>query len=989
MYLFYQESTKKDDEGHGERWKIIKDSPQTRESLANEQVQMVSMLAISSTDPESEYEALKYRGDLYFDIDNENLEISIASTLELVNKLEDVGVHDIVIYLSGKKGFHVTVPSKAFLTSATAGIKWLPYIYGHLAVHNFAVEGLDLNVYSGGRGRLWRQPNVKREDNGQYKVPITKRDLESLDVDSYKELASVPNFTLAEKHEKTDPTFSTKLSAMFEDSAVIIRKEQESKETYRFEVTPELEMLSEVPGCILKLADGIDVKEGTNFNRAAMNLAGYLKSANRIGSDIGNDLINRMSAHNNYGSASYTNERSRRQHLKSAVKRAKHDKSMGCNPAYILSTVERCGGCVVCDGTLDKKKPDGGKDDRKNRNEVDEDGLRHNIFEQGLAYCKDYGPRNWKSLTTFLIEPIASDIYYNQEHHSFRREAMKCNIKYSVGEEGEVRTTSVTIEEDAWDSPSQFKKQFAGIDNVAVTCSEDDLADLRHYIMSKYNDIDNSIRTPTIGLDIKQVPSGGKMAKVLVYTEPGYTASGRNVRVPVHYEGDDRGEGAGLPCIHKAPKLSKDEPSDVKVAKDIFYVNEHWICSTFVGWVAATSLKPHITSISNEFPLLSVTGRPGTGKTTVSSLMADLAGCTYGQSGEPASANSTAAAVERYIAGSTSTPRILDEVNAPAFRANGKLLETLKMCYNGLEVIKGNISGGSAGKSSLATRSVRMTGPLIYISEQPQQDDALRQRSIEVMMTMALHGTNQQGQHLSRNTLPAEVIRTVDAFEWVTEHEQRERLRGIGSAIIHESLNTPKSWVRDKLKHYAEVVRSARCHGRQKYGWRVILMGLDLYQIALKNQYGIDVTDEVELAKQSILARLLDESITDSGSENCNNDVLKFISILSERSAIQEIQENHSQVKVARDLHYTKTDCDLIIQIDTLWIEVAQQAKSSGTNLKYGKVSQFLSALKTEEYFIEYDSGSLKLDLDLMKQAGINVDYFYTDEEFEDKCNGV
>lgn len=989
MYLFYQESTKKDDEGRGERWKVIKDSPQAREGLEKDQVQMVSMLAISSTDPDSEYEALKYRGDLYFDIDNENLEISIASTLELINKLEDVGVHDAVIYLSGKKGFHVTVPSKVFLSSSSAGIKWLPYIYGHMAVNHFAVEGLDLAVYSGGKGRLWRQPNVRREDNGQYKVPITKRDLESLTSDSYKELASKPNFALSEKNDKSNTTFSSKLASMFEEAAIIVRKAQEDKESYRFEVTPELEMLSEVPGCITKLADGIDVKEGTNFNRAAMNLAGYLKSANKIGSDVAKDLVDRMSDHNNYGSASYTNSRSRRQHLNSAIKRSKHDKSMGCNPAYILSTIERCGGCVICNGTLDKKKKDTKKDEKKNRNEVDEDGLRHNIFEQGLAYCKDYGPRNWKSLTTFLIEPISSDIYFNQEHNSFRREALKCLIKYSIGEEGEYKTTTVTIEEEAWDSPSQFKKQFAGIDNVAVTCSEDDLSDLRHYIMSKYNDIDNSIRTPTIGLDIKQVPSGEKMAKVLVYTEPGYTASGNNVRVPVHYDGDERGITSGAPNIKDAPKLSAEDSDDVKVTKDIFKVNEHWICSTFVGWVAATALKPHITSITNEFPLLSVTGRPGTGKTTIASLMADLAGCSYGQTGEPASANSTAAAVERYIAGSTSTPRILDECNAPAFKTNPKLLETLKMCYNSLEVIKGNVAGGSGGRNAVATRSVRMTGPIMFISEQPQQDDALKQRSIELFMTMAMHGTNQNGEHIPRDQLSREVRDTVTAFEWVTEHEQRDRLRGIGRAIIHEALSTPKSWVSAKMKGYAETVRAARCHGRQKYGWRVILMGLDLYHKALLNQCGIDASREVEEAKKSILARLLDESITDSGADNCNTDVLKFISTMSERSAIAEIKEDESNIKLSRCHEYTKTDSQLIIPIDVVWPIITQSARASGANLKYVKASQFISALRTEDYFIKYENNMLHLDLFSMKEAGVNVNYFYTDEEFDDREHGI
>jgi len=34
------------------------------------------------------------------------------------------------------------------------------------------VDTLDLRVYSAKRGRMWRTPNVQRE-NGKYKVPIS------------------------------------------------------------------------------------------------------------------------------------------------------------------------------------------------------------------------------------------------------------------------------------------------------------------------------------------------------------------------------------------------------------------------------------------------------------------------------------------------------------------------------------------------------------------------------------------------------------------------------------------------------------------------------------------------------------------------------------------------------------------------------------------------------------------------------------------------
>lgn len=985
MYLYYQQSTAKDPEGNGESWKAIKETPDTRDALAKKRVEMVSMLAISTTDNDADYEQLKYRGDLYFDIDNPDLEVSIESTKQLVDKLKAVGVQNITVYLSGKKGFHVTVPSKAFFAGAGAGVKWLPYIYGHMAVNHFAVEGLDLAVYSGGKGRLWRQPNVKRRDNGQYKVPIRLEDLATLTLESYIALASEPNFELEDALAKTEPTFSIDLSSIFEESAMIVRKEQESKEVYRFESTPELEMLSEVPGCIRKLANGEDVKTGTNFNRAAMNLAGYLKSANRIGSDVEEELVLAMAAHNNYDSATYTNERARRTHIKSAIRRATRDKAMGCNPAYILSTVEKCGGCVICDGTLskDKETPEA----TKKKGHIEEDGLRHNVFEIGLAYYKEYGPKTVKPLTTFIIEPITADIFFNKEHNCFRREALKCLIKYSSGPEAPVKTTTVTIEEDAWDSPALFKKQFKGIDNVAITCSEDDLADLRHYIMSKYNDIDNSIRTATIGSAIKEIPCDGKIRKVLVYTEPGYTASGNNVRVPVHYEDDERSQLVGTPCIHKAPDLSPDNYNDVRVAKEIFNVNEPWVCSTFIGWVSATALKPHIMSLNNEFPLLGITGRPGTGKTTLASLMGDLAGCTYGQTGEPASANSSPAFVERYIASSTSTPRILDEMNPPAIRANPKLVETVKGAWNGLEVGKGAITG-SGMKSQVSTRSLSMTGAVAYISEQPQQDDALRQRSIEVIMDMKSHGVLLDGTHLDRSELDDKTRAVVESFEFVTEHESRDRLRGAAKGIIHQALSTPKSWVKERLSSYAEVLRTARCHGRQKYGWRVVLTGLDLYEMALDKQYGIDVSEEVSNAKSVLIGRLLDKGITDNGSDNCNTEVLEFISNMIERQTINEIRDEPSRNTIPRGFGYFKTDSDLHLNVGSYWSCVSSEARASGMKLKYSDGNQFISALKTEEYFVSIAGSQVKLDLVKLGQAGIDVDKFYTEEEFEDKAAG-
>lgn len=985
MYLYYQQSTAKDEDGKGESWKSIKDSPTSRQALAEKQVQMVSMLAVSNVSYDADYEQLKYRGDLYFDIDHENVELAIESVKQLVGKLRQLEVYNFSVFATGKKGFHVTVPAGVFCTNTSVGVKWLPYIYGHMAEHHFSVPGLDYAVYSGGKGRLWRQPNVQRLDNQKYKVPIRPEQLEGLDKDGYGELCSLPNYSLLESIEKTEPTFCLALASIFEQSMAAVKAEQEAKEVFRFEPVPELEMLSSVPGCVQKLAKGEDVKDGANFNKAAMNLAGYLKASNRIGTEVEDDLVGLLASHNNYGSASYTNDRDRRIHIKSMIRRAKNDRSMGCNPPFLLALVERCGKCPICDGTLKSSSKDSEYESkREKKQKMGQDGLRANIFEVGLSYVKELGPRSVKPLTTFTLEPVSANKFFHEEAQQFRRESLLCNVKYSIGE-GLVKEASVTIEEDSWDSASSFKKQFRGIDNLAITASEDDLADLRHYIMSKYKDIDDSVRTNTIGLDVREVPSKDGVRRVLVYTEPGFTATGNNIKIPLHYASRERSQITGAPKIAQAPTLDPENPDDVRAAKAIFKINEGWICASMVGWMAATAIKPHVMGLFNEFPLMAVTGLPGSGKTTLSAIMADLAGCAFKQTDEPATATSTQAFIERYIAGSTSVPRIIDEANDPAFRSNPKLLETLKGVWNGLEMGKSGYEQGSA----LATRSVKLTGPVLYISEQPRSDDALRQRSIEMFLSLSIHPTTPTGEELPAEMMTAEMKEVKANFEWISEHEQRDRLRGIGRAIIMKALKTKRSWVKDQLAGYADAVRPVRAHVRQKYSWRVILVGLDLYRMALMDEYGIDVSLEVKEAKDLLLSRLLDKEITDSGSDNCNNDVMQFIAVMAHRAAVLEMKGGNLNSSIIRGVDYLKDEGHLTINLNTIWPTVMSDARRSGTNLKYTSPKQFISAIIHEPYTLSVKEGLLVADTAILKSAGVSTDFFYTEEEWEAKFGGL
>jgi len=85
-------------------------------------------------------DAVRYVGPVYFDLDAADLEDSLADTLKLVAKLEGYGLQesDMEIYLSGKKGFHITIDQRVVVDKVAPRAK-LPAIYKEMAF-NLAVE---------------------------------------------------------------------------------------------------------------------------------------------------------------------------------------------------------------------------------------------------------------------------------------------------------------------------------------------------------------------------------------------------------------------------------------------------------------------------------------------------------------------------------------------------------------------------------------------------------------------------------------------------------------------------------------------------------------------------------------------------------------------------------------------------------------------------------------------------------------------------------
>lgn len=129
---------------------------------------------------------------LVFDLDDEkNPEASRLEAVKLFKMLMRDGLreHDVDIFFSGNKGFHIIIPYKVIGLKARRDIMTVYRRIGENAKKNLELETLDMRIFD--KKRQLRLPNTKNQKTGLYKVPITFDELMK-DMDSIRLLAKKP-----------------------------------------------------------------------------------------------------------------------------------------------------------------------------------------------------------------------------------------------------------------------------------------------------------------------------------------------------------------------------------------------------------------------------------------------------------------------------------------------------------------------------------------------------------------------------------------------------------------------------------------------------------------------------------------------------------------------------------------------------------------------------------------------------------------------------
>jgi hypothetical protein len=935
MFRYYQESP------HA-KWQYVVETEKAIQELIINQVPMMSILSVKDPiETDEDKKTTSYKGDFYIDIDKEDIKDAIKSAQIFNDKLIDIGATGYTVFLSGKKGFHFIIPMACF--SSGRPVKHLPLVYKEMAFEMY-VDGIDMAVYNEGRPRLLRTPNVKRADNGKFKVSISIEELADLTPESYAELTSAIRLLQPGSEIKS----SLKLETLYEACKSRVTKKLRAAQDVVFVPEEELQKTvgeeGKLPGCINMLIEKGDTKTGANFNQATMQFAAYMTRAG-----VKEWLPHAKQMAHNVKSSSYNSEYSRLEALKKMVSYVGGSNTFGFSKAALFSVIDPCRDCAICNGDVEDGEVV--PEDYESPSEVEE-------TPQG--YFVGYG-KTRRQLTTYTLDIVSKFTEALDEEYGETRIGTNAVIKVN----GHKRA-KVIIPEDAWMSSREFKQTIKGKEGYAFYGTDLDLQKLQNKLFSDTSQIAEVCHVHSVGMHRHKI--GGRT--VFVYAEPDFSVSSTR-ELNTH---EVWGNIPAAPAIRNA---AYPEPTEElkKFIDNMLRCNEPHVTSTLIGWMALCHIKVQLTMRNNQFPLLNLHGNSGAGKSSLSGMFAALHGVDYELEHSPVSLQGTTPwAVAQYCTSSESTPRLIEEFNMgeiPMYKYD-QFSGLFKAAFNMQTFAKGGIETAKVAGINLSGAKVmeaKISAPLVVMSEQSPERPALRQRMIQLNI-------NRKG----RDTEEKE-----DSFYYLMDN--KTMFYGLARAMVWQSLVTHPETVSDSLDKYKRQV-PRDIDARPRYSFQALLTGVDFFGQTL-NAIGLDagyINEKTTFMKEAILNHLLG-TVSEVRKEKLTTEV---VITLTEMAVQAEAGKSAQPVPwvLIQGKDYFRTADQLCIDTRMCHSKYMRWARAGGIKVILTSYPQFETLLKQEDFFIASEihpdlaEGKLpisKLSVEILRARGVPVDMFEED----------
>lgn len=685
-----------------------------------------------------QYAGVKYKGPLYFDLDDADSPASTAVyAVELIDKLIELGVDpkQLHIFASGSKGFHILVPEECFFAKPVkAGMAFLPAIFKEMAF-KLAVESLDLRVYTARKGRMLRCANVQRPNNNLYKVVLPYNDLVEIarmageDIENgeafYKQACAAPR--PLDAVDIDPPTLAHGLMALFDEC-----KTKVSKALVKAKKAKKLVLPAELPSWDA-LLQGRGIKDDVGFHPIAMQVA---ITAHARGMSL-DELLAAAEGliENHVGDGHRYNSASKRR-----VELARMYDYTDDNPCYSYGAGAIS--ALLAHSALDLKGLEVTREEVEQAIEnpdaaVDGDEYEHAgilLTEQGAFTMTENGPKQVLALGFQNVTELRS---------AETGTVTVLEADLTVGGRPVGRRV---MELDTFNSVGNINKMAMPY-GQAFTGSETQGRGLYMRLVERARRTNNCMFTVAReGLDIIAMPfheDEEVRRDFLVWSDQKAVSPQASIRdkgINLRFVGFPTTQGQFQSDLSQAPRLTKwlkedeengnTENKDLlrKVIDDLLHCQKPSYLGKLLGWMVACHYRMLFHRLYSKFPLLHINGAAGMGKTEMTKLFARFH--YYLQEPKMLTPTSTLFAVSHAASGSASIPLILDEFKPSEMSETSyhrfKLM--LRDAYNCRPVERG---GGNRENSDYrAVHTTHLSAPICFIAESVESEPALMERVV-------------------------------------------------------------------------------------------------------------------------------------------------------------------------------------------------------------------------------------------------------------------
>lgn len=874
---------------------------------------------------------IRYKGDLWLDIDNDSLKLggispAIEKSIEDTRKIQKyllssgIDLESCGLYISGGKGFHIRIPLK---TMGVIANKNLPKVYRNIAstiAYHTSVDSIDMALYNCGKGKLLRTENHKRANNGCYKIAITWEELDGMDMPSYFMLAENPrpNIPLA------PPTLNPAFVGLYNDATSDLLYSN-LVEQRGFTSEDHLQGLGEeITSCSIKLSknDGVDTKKkGYGYNNIKQAMAKALVFFN-YPTEVENQLIADFCK--NTESDKHPTPALREAELRSAL-RCPSSKGFSCKSMEGEFTKSPCMGCPV------------------NTSIREAYAAEFRIEVLGNSYHRLSSGKKGEvtCISNFIFEPLKMS-YEVDEHGTKLEQAYSYRILF---QNTSIPPELCTISLQGFLSQSAFRRALLNHAQAEWIGTDNEVQYLRTRVTDNefLKGIEKVITVKKQG--VMRVVDSSRLPEPIdeyCWVQKGWSWNAAGVKNTVEFRGPrligDTGEisSATLNLQGVSPVETELSSLAFKALTGIRGTTEVAIC---LGWVSACWFKPmlQLGEYQDIFPILHLYGDSGSGKTELTKTFSILAGHD-GINSMTMNVNSCTPYSLKALACSTTTvPVIFDEVNKTKMKLSlfEAVREVAKSTGSKMAMTRGKIIG-SGESGQVATEVTVCTSPMALMGTTQIQENEIIQRSIILFL-------DKKDIYMNPDTTFSDNNRIVSRHKKELIPYARMMMEKAVSITAEELLSywVDTEWVLDIIPDQ-RIAKSVR----------VIDLGLKV-MIKTFEEHGCSaetIAIVQNLHDIGLKAYLADTSRNSYLFSDGRSETDLVIDRMFEMATIDD---GHGGGNVLKEgIHYTVDMTMVHLKLNSIYVSFIRLAKEQGWLIEFSSVKGLVQSLSGSDYYL-------------------------------------